>query len=153
MRVTQLFGPAWSKCGRYLGALLGLLALPACSEPGCDVCTTSAIIYGRVVDANSVPVVGAGVGIEAHRENCSTADIPAASDQGLTTGANGNYRARLRSPFGPFTACPRVTVESPSGLPGPVTVEGSVVEFLDDFGSNLRRDSVRVDVVFPAAAD
>jgi hypothetical protein len=153
MRVTQLFGPASSKCGRYLGALLGLVALPACSEPACDVCTTSAIIYGRVLDATGAPVVSAGVGIEAHRETCSSADIPAASEPGLMTGADGNYRARLRTSFGPFTACPRVTVESPSGLPGPVTMEGSVVEFLDDFGSNPRLDSVRVDVGLPAAAN
>ena len=141
----------WSKCGRYLGALLGLVALPACSEPACDVCTTSAIIYGRVLDANA--------GLWVAPKSVSKPIVRLAAlrisqrhrSQGYRQGADGNYRARLRTPFGPFTACPRVTVESASGLPGPVTVEGPVVEFLDDLGSNPL-DSVRVDVAFPAAA-
>ena len=99
MRVSQLTGFAWSQCGHYLGALLALVALLGCSEPVWDVCTTSAIIYGHVVDARGAPVVGAPVSIEAHRETCSSADIPAAWEPGLLTGAGGNYRARLRTPF------------------------------------------------------
>ena len=131
--------------------MLGVLAVPACSEPVCDLCTTSAVIFGRVLDSSGVPVVGAEVSIEAHRETCSSTDIPAVSDPGLLTGADGDYRARVRAPSGPFRACPVVTVGPPNGLE-PITVDGTVVDFLDDFGSNQRRDSVRVDVAMPAAA-
>jgi hypothetical protein len=133
-----------------LVALLGLLTLGACSDPDplCDICTTSAIIYGRVLDAGGSPVAGTEVLIEARRDSCTSAEIPATSEPGLLTALDGTYRARLIAATGNFTACPRVTV-GPSGSPGPITVDGAAVEFLPDFGSNQRRDSVRVDVEVP----
>lgn len=102
-----------------------LCLLVACSEPEpvCDICTTSAVIYGRVLRANEDVVAGAAMVVEAHRERCDSADVPGISDGNLVTAADGSYRADIVAGTGPFIACPRVTVALPYGSPDHVTVE------------------------------
>jgi hypothetical protein len=154
MRYTRLSNsrsPASAWLAARLFALCSVGAVVACSDPDpvCDICTTSAIIYGRVQHATGQPVAGNPILIEAHEESCASATIHAASEMGLVTGSDGSYRARLRAAVGPFTACPRVTIELPGSDPDRVTVDGPTVEFREDFGPNQRRDSVRVDVEVP----
>ena len=139
---------------RWLAAgLLGLFsagAVVACSDPVCDVCTSSAIIYGRVLHATGEPVTGHAVVIEAFRESCDFGERQWIWE-GPVTGSDGNYRTQFRYPGPAFTACPRVIVEFPGAVPDRVTVDGPPVEFRDDFGSGgtERRDSVRVDIEVP----
>ena len=133
--------------------MLGLCsaeAVVACSDPVCDVCTSSAIIYGRVVRATGEPVTGRSIVIEAFRESCDSGESQWIWD-GPVTGSDGGYRTQFRYPGPAFTACPRVTVELPGAVPDRVTVDGPAVEFRDDFGSGAteRRDSVRVDLEVP----
>jgi hypothetical protein len=130
---------------RCCGIFVLTLAIVACSEPeGCDICTTSAVVYGTVRQPGGAAVASAPVLIGIYRESCDgEVEIPG---DGLITAADGSYRTQPAAFTGQFTACVRVTVQEPgsSGDPG-VTVEGAV-EFLPDFGSGQQRDSVRVDV-------
>ena len=135
------------KSDAALIAALLAVALPGCSEPGCDICSTSAVAYGTVTKA-SAAVSNARVGVMVFRESC-TADLLVDS-VGTATGTDGGYRVRILTGLGPFTACIRVHVYDVGPPPGPtVTVEGATVRFLDDFGANLKHDSVRVDVAVP----
>jgi hypothetical protein len=131
-------------------ALCGVGAAVACSEPVCDVCTSSAIIYGRVLHTSGEPVAGNAIVIEAYEESCDSGESQWRWD-GPVTGADGSYRTQFRAPAPAFTACLRVTVDLPGSAPDHVAVDGSPVEFRDDFGSgaNLPRDSVRVDIEVP----
>ena len=133
---------------RYRSSLLTGLAI-ACStepEPGCDVCTSSAIVYGTITSPTGAPVAGAGVRVEAFRDACVAAGGAPETTHGSTTPADGSYRGHLLATIAPFRACLRVTV-TPHPLSGlaPRTMEGVEVSFLADYGAN-DRDSVRVDV-------
>jgi hypothetical protein len=135
------------RCSRFL---ILTLAIVACSsEPDvCDICTTSAIVYGTVHRTGGAAVAAAPVYIGIYRESCD-GDVEVPGD-GVITAADGSYRTQPAAFTGQFTACVRVTVQEPgsaSGDPG-VTVEGTV-EFLPDFGSGQQRDSTRVDVELP----
>src|SRR4051794_28170509 len=122
---------AWSAARCFALCCLG--ALVACSEPVCDLCTSSAIIYGRVLHTTGEPVVGNPIVIEAHEASC---DSPSQWVwDGPITGSDGSYRTQFRAPAPAFTACPRVTVALSGASPDHVTVDGSAVEFRDDFGS------------------
>ena len=133
-----------------LFAIYSLGAVVACSDPVCDVCTSSAIIYGRVLHTTGAPVAGNPIVIEAYDESCDSGETQWIWT-GPVTGSDGSYRTQFRAPVPAFTACPRVTVELPGAVPDHVTVDGSPVEFRDDFGfpANQRRDSVRVDIEVP----
>jgi hypothetical protein len=132
-------------------ALLASVALAAIAcateSQGCDLCTTSAIVYGTVRDTADQPVPNTLIRVDAFQDSCTagtpigTVSIPASS------GAAGAYRARPFSGFGPFQACLRVTAYAPAGSPWSDTVlTGAVVRFREDFGSGPH-DSVQVDVV------
>jgi hypothetical protein len=135
------------RAARFL-ALCCLGAALACSEPVCDVCTSSAIIYGRVLRTTGEPIAGSPIVIEAHQGSCASGQTQWIWE-GPVTGPDGSYRTQFRAPAPAFTACPRVTVELPGGVPDHVTVDGSPVEFRNDLGSSQPRDSVRVDVAVP----
>ena len=146
-KASTLASPRWV---RRLFALWSLGAVVACSDPVCDVCTSSAIIYGRVLHASGESVAGNPILIEAYEESCDSGEIQWIWT-GPVTGSDGSYRTQFLYPGPAFTACPRVTVELPGSVPDHVTVDGSPVEFRDDFGwgANSRRDSVRVDIEVP----
>jgi hypothetical protein len=134
------------RVGAGSSAFLAALGFAACTtEPGCDVCTTSAIVYGRVTTATGTPVAGARVRVEAFRNTCE------GFASGLTnvepvTAVDGSYRDQSLSPAAPFRACLRVTAMPPAGSGlSAQTVEGAEVQFLDDYRGR-ERDSVRVDV-------
>lgn len=146
-KASNMVSPWWAA---RLFALCSLGAVLACTDPVCDVCTSSAIIYGRVLHSTGEPVAGNPIMIEAREESCESGKIQWIWD-GPVTGPDGSYRTQFRAPVPAFTACPRVTVDLPGAVPDHVTVDGSPVEFRDDFGfgANQRRDSVRVDIEVP----
>jgi hypothetical protein len=131
--------------------LVSTLVVPACSSTdACDLCTTSAVVYGTVRRSGGAVVAGASIHLGAFRESCDSGDLEVPGDPGLTTGTDGSYRAQLVALSGQFTACVRVMALEPgsaSGDPG-VTADG-MVEFLPDFGSGEPRDSVGVDLELP----
>jgi hypothetical protein len=128
------------------------LALSACSEPFlCDICTTSAVVYGVVKRPNGSSIPNAKVSITALEEDCVPGDAPAGAEG--TSNTTGGYRERLISASAPFTACLRVEVLEAGAPPtSAVVVEGAQVAFLPDYGEDQRRDSMRVDVEMPSLA-
>ena len=120
--------------------------IAACTtDPGCDICTTSAVVYGRVTTTTGTPVAGARIDVEALHDACA-GRASGFTDVAPVTAADGSYRDQPRAHTAPFRACLRVTATPPaaSGLSAR-TVEGAQVQFLDDH-RNARRDSVRVDI-------
>ena len=135
----------------------GLAVTGGCgtTEPGCDVCTTSAVVRGVVQDESAQPVVGAVVNVDALASTCD-GDTRAfrAEPIGpvLSTDASGSFRTRLRSPLGPFTSCVRVRVIAPpGGALGDAVVEGSQLRFREDY-PNRGHDSIEVNVILPVSA-
>ena len=79
------------------GVLLG------CGEPIplCDICTTSAVVYGAVHSQASEGVEGALVTVTLFRETCEGGEtIPGLGPVELTTDATGSYREHLISGTG-----------------------------------------------------
>jgi hypothetical protein len=134
-----------------------LLMLPvawvfACglTEPeGCDPCTTSAVVYGTVVDADGAPVVGVQVDIRAYEGSCSDSFPKGGTDNGWPlTNAHGKYRARPISLFSPFTAkCLTITANPRNDPRWPAGADTAVAEvrFLSDYRSSAR-DSVEINL-------
>ena len=121
------------------------LALLGCgdSQQPCEFCSTSAVVYGQVRYAGGGPIAGAPVAVDAHRESCSSNDIPSGSPSGFVTDADGNYGVLLTAEGNGFTACPRVSAVAP-GAELTASVDGPTVVFHPD-GATQQLDSVRVD--------
>jgi hypothetical protein len=129
-------------------ATLLSVVLLGCSEPVCDLCSTSTIVYGTLTKTGT-PVPNASVTVTPFQNSCS-GNAAAGPDGPLPTATDGRYRVSIRSLYGPFTACIRVQVFDIGPPSNPtVMVEGATVRFLDDFGGNLKHDSVLVDVTVP----
>jgi hypothetical protein len=115
------------------------VALLGCSEPFCDICTTSAIVYGTVSRSGS-PVSGASVMVTPIRNSCSSGEPVLGWDLTTSTVADGSYRAHSHTPDTAFTACIRVSVlESGSAGGSTVIVDGGTVQFRRDEGGLQRR--------------
>jgi hypothetical protein len=113
---------------------------------GCDICTTSAIVYGTVRDLAGVPIAGVRVAIEARAPSCQSSGI-GSNQMPLVTDALGNYRAITLSPSGPRTVCLIVAVQPPAmSAFGPAADTGHMVRLEDDFPATQAHDSVRVDL-------
>ena len=135
-------------------ASLTLLAvgLSACglTEPeGCDLCTTSAVVYGRVLDSDGGPVAGVQVDIQAFEGSCSDRRRKGGTDNGWpSTNAQGKYRSRPISLFSPFTAnCLIITANPRSDPRWPASADtaNAEVRFLSDYRSSAR-DSVELNL-------
>src|SRR3954468_16069904 len=84
--------------------------------PGCDVCSTSAEVSGRVTDAAGSPVAGAAVAIEVYADSCAgppRIPVPGGEPWVLRTSEAGEYADRIRTGSAPFTACLIVRVTPP----------------------------------------
>jgi hypothetical protein len=127
------------------------LSLLGCgdSQQPCEFCTTSAVVYGQVRYSGGGPIASAPVAVDAHRESCSSSDIPAASPSGFSTGTDGNYWVLLTTGGNEFTACPRVSAVAP-GTELTAFADGPSLVFHPDGEPQL--DSVRVDVEVPVSA-
>lgn len=114
---------------------------------GCDICTTSAIVFGTVRSASGTPVPGARVSVEARETSCRGTQIGGEDAIADTSGA---YRVRLRSPEAPTAVCLVVTGVPPTSsgmMSGSDT--GHVVRMQPDYGRDESTDSVRVDLTLP----
>jgi|SRR5919108_3750894 hypothetical protein len=128
--------------------IAALAAIGCSTEPaGCDICTTSAILYGSVRDTAGQPIAGASITASAFKDSC-TNSLPAGStNTSPITDALGNYRGQMLSLYGPFHACLQVTAHAPTGSPWrDTTGSGKVIDFRSDFPVGPH-DSVRVDLV------
>jgi hypothetical protein len=136
-------------------SILAVLALAGChaatQPPGCDVCTTSAIVYGRVQTTSGTPVNEAEVKVEAHRDSCA-GPLYGETNLRVFTRPDGTYRDQPLSLAGPFNACLVVRVMPPdaAGL-APAADSGASVPFRADYPPGQSHDSVRVDVVIPTS--
>lgn len=133
---------------------VALMVAPACSgptQPSCDICTTSALVYGTVVDASGEPVVGAPIDVRVYRDTCEPGALRGGSDVDVPrTNSSGAYRARVISLFQPFTAsCFVITVNQNADPQWPMgsTQRSGQLAFRSDLGQEPR-DSIRFDLQF-----
>jgi len=123
------------------------LLVAACSPPtrGCDICTYSATIYGRLSDAAGDPVVGASVRAVVGAGPCA-AEAPTFEGVWMLADAAGRYRAQVLSPV-PAPGC--VRLEAARGR-GPLAgAEVPAVRFKPTADASVPYDSVRVDLRVP----
>jgi hypothetical protein len=136
---------------RRLWTLVGMAAasagVAACTtEPvGCDICTTSAIVYGTVRSGGGFPVARAQVSVEARQTSCRGMNVDL-SGGAATTDTIGNYRVELISPFSPTAVCLVVTAQPPASA-SPAIPAGDTGHVIRLQPSGEPRDSVRVDLV------
>ena len=128
-----------------------VVACDAFKPTGCDVCTTSAVVSGRVTTATGQPVPNAEVLITAMRDSCAGRQRwvfrAETGDPGpVLTDAAGEYRTRLRSPESPGLTCLTASVAPPPGTElQSDTVTGTTVRFEDDWPRESRT-TARVDI-------
>ena len=130
-----------------VGPVAAVAAFAACTtEPvGCDICTTSAIVYGTVRSGSGFPVARARVSVEARETSCrgTLVDFSGAF---ATTDSIGNYRVGLVSPFSPTAVCLIVTAQQPESVT-PASLAADTGHVIRLQPSSEPRDSVRVDLV------
>lgn len=134
--------------GRITIALAsGSLACGGPTEPACDPCTTSAIVYGTVTDVSGVPVVGAPIDVRIYLDPCPPENMRGGSDMNVPrTNSEGAYSAPVISLFGPFTAsCVQVSVNPNVDSRWPTGSSQASGQLDLRFGQGAR-DSLRVDV-------
>ena len=128
--------------------LLGLvLMLASCHEAptGCDLCTTSLTVAGRVESGAGAPVRGAEVSVAVRAAGCSGGErlvFDAATGnplRTLSTDVDGRFAIRLRSPESPGARCLELRVAIP-GAAAPVTVQREVV-FASDWPTVSRAEA------------
>ena len=121
------------------------------TEPqGCDICTTSAVVYGTVRSAAGVAVAGARITVEARKTSCSASSMGGLRDP-TTTDSQGYYRGIVISPIGPTAVCLITTAAPPAGSSYVAATDtGHVVRLQPDYPPGQMRDSVRVDLVLPS---
>jgi hypothetical protein len=134
-------------------SVLIVCCVAACdlTEPnGCDLCTTSAVVYGTVLDSAGAPIVGVQVDVRAFETACTGGSPKGGTDNGWPiTNAQGRYSARPISIYGPFTTdCLIVTANPRNDVRWPVESDTAQIRlrFLDDDKSN-DRDSVEFNLV------
>ena len=138
---------------RYSVAIVGVFLL-SCGSPteACHVCTTDAIAYGLVVDANGQPVVGIPLDIRAFADDCPSEQLRGGTDSHVPrTDGSGRYRAVIMSLWSPFTARCFVIRTNRDSLPQwPMeTFERSGELHLRPRTSDQARDSIRFDIQLP----
>ncbi len=121
-----------------------------CDSTGCDLCTTSAIVFGRVTNQQAQPVANVPVDVRLFRTTCTQALADGGTDALLPrTDSQGNYEAQPFSRAAPFTAqCVQVVID-PRGqvldIPTDTVRAQAALELRADY-KGPARDSVRVDV-------
>lgn len=111
------------------------------TEPGCDICTTSAVVQGTV-SANGAAVAGAQVIAAVSISGCSETFIenfgPAAS-----SGADGSYAVTVRAMLSPGERCVTLQIVPPTGS-GLAARTDTVpaLRLRDDSARPVRRDTL-----------
>lgn len=151
-------GAAWPRGGRAtvvrISALTALLASTACSRTPsgvCDVCATSAIVYGTVTDATDQPYVRLPLAVRTYVVDCGVPVWLRGGDT-FSTDSTGSFRRRVYSLDSPHTAqCIRVITNPAGGEVWPTdTVDFRLdVEFRFIDTDERLLDSVRLAVMLP----
>ena len=136
-------------------ATLAVLLGAGCTEPvnggGCDLCTTSAVIRGTVLDSAGIPTSAVAVIAAAFRDSCSGQHPPLAGVDPLLpqTDSLGRYQFLMRSPMGPFSGCVGVWGHSlrDSTLVADTAWATALVAFRADYPAGQPRDTVTVNLV------
>lgn len=149
-----------SRCLRVLGSHAIVLAtlggLAACGGgtgiTGCDLCTSSALVYGTVTSADGSPVPAAMVTASGWRLGCpgEGGKGPFFDSPDLATDESGEFRTVVTALLGPELMClvVRADPSADSGLL-PMADTGATVMLTPDFNRAEPMDSVRVDLVLP----
>lgn len=142
-----------SRAARLWMSILYTAAVGGCSSDTaapCDICTTSAIVFGTVVDSAAVPLVGVIVDVEVFDGTCTLGNGRGyASGVTPRTDVDGAYRASVRSLFAPFVASCLIVEVNPNRDPRWPTASferDGPLELRSDY-TNERRDSLRIDIV------
>jgi len=129
---------------------ISLLASGCLTEPrGCDLCTTAAIVYGRVHTSSGGSVAAARVSVDIRTPSCRSMSVGSIAAPTVTD-SSGHYRLLALSPTGPTAACLIVSAQPPteSGLTAAADT-GFVVRLQPTSPANQAFDSVQVDLVLP----
>ncbi len=137
--------------GLAFAPALALVSVLGCSQPanpaGCDLCTTSALVYGTVHDTAGTPEGQARVTLQSDSGSCAS---PIANRQrvlatatGLTD-STGQFRLAIASPPAPVAVC--IAVQAVEGADtGQATADS--VWFTAGFPPGDARYSALADVV------
>jgi len=121
--------------------------------PECDLCTTSAIVYGRVVNSDGQPIAGAPIHLRVYVHTCVAADHRGGTDRMVPrTDIDGRYRAEVVSLFQPITAecfLIRLNPEHDPRWPADSVERSGHLEIRSDYDSSPR-DSARFDLIVGA---
>ena len=141
---------------RCVGAGLAL-ALAGCqttTREGCDICTTSAVVYGHVRDGTGAPVPNVAIHVDAFANSGAGLTSTPVGSTNVThqSDASGAYHDQPLSPLGPFHATLTVRA-TPPGTSGflEATANGAQVDFRGDYQGG-DRDSVQVDIILARAS-
>ena len=128
---------------RSLSALATVL-VTACTDPTrvCDLCTTSALVYGIVATSASQPVGGVAMRAYVGADPCVVRAAREEVARAVTDGA-GRYRMQLTSPL----ATPHCLQVESSVTGGETARTEASVRFKPS--GSLPYDSIRVDVRVP----
>ena len=129
--------------------LIGCVACSLAEPQGCDLCTTSAVVYGVVRDEGGSPVPGAVITIDVFFADTARfrGSLSAYSRYHPTqSNAAGAFRDQPFTPMAPFRARLKEQVIPPSAFADTVTVDNALVDFRSDYRGPVR-DSVRIDFV------
>jgi hypothetical protein len=114
---------------------------------GCDICTTSAIVYGTVRASDGQGLSAVRITIEARAPSCRASGI-GVNNGPIVSDSQGNYRGFVISLFAPTAVCLLVTGQPSDSARLRTAADTGHVVRLEDPG----QDSVRVDLVVPPVA-
>lgn len=136
---------------KWFVMLLGFALATGCgiSGPsGCDICTTSAVVYGTVRSSDGNALSAARITIEARSPSCRSDDTGLNSGS-IATDSLGNYRGYVISLFAPTAVCLIVTAQPADSARFRIAADTGHVVSLES--SDASQDSVRVDLVVAPA--
>jgi hypothetical protein len=133
------------------GVALAVAGCQTTTREGCDICTTSAVVYGHIRDGSGAPIPNVTIHVDAFATSGSglTPNPVGATNIVRQSDASGAFRDQPLSLLGPFHAT--LTVRAiPTETSGFVetAVSGAQVDFRSDYPGG-DRDSVQVDIVLP----
>jgi len=135
---------------RYSSTIVAALGLvfASCSSPtelcSCPPARTSVFVVGMLVDANGAPISGARVYLVGEPPRAEPLPL-FATDPTATTGADGAFRGRVYSLFGPGEQLVRGLVVSPTAT-DTIVVDAGTAQFRYE---EQRPDTVSVTIRTP----
>ena len=139
---------------RYVAAVMLVLGCAGPTEVECDVCITSAVVFGTVTDAAGQPASGLPIDIRLFADDCPGEMLRGGSDSAVPrTNATGQYEAKVISLWSPFTArCFQITANPDELTQWPTArFERAGILLLQPDTERDERDRLRLDIQLPAS--